>query len=423
MNAGTLKTDLMAQWIATSWLPHQTDQDRVTIRESISVLHNMIVERFDRTHALQGGYTFDGELPVDCPVIQPVHDYRETGEITNRTGAYVYRFKRAEDVVEVLVIGSYFTDEHHKVCVASVPSAFMPTWTEFSQLCQELSGALDPIPKVRVIGGRGESFKPDVDWENIILPAEIKAELMRDVESFFEKGIGIYQRLNLKPFRKLLLAGVPGTGKTMICSALARWALEREYLVIYISSADYSGAAFWKIEEALNVASKSGLPALILLEELDAYVTDEEEKALVLNVLDGTEGKANPLGTLLIGTTNYPEAIDERVLKRPGRLDRVFIIPETQDAEAAERMLRHYLGEYWQDAHRSVARDAVGYPGAFIREVAIYALTQMAYSDQETLSEDQLRRSFDRLLDQITAKDDFLTRQRNNGFGFVVAAK
>jgi hypothetical protein len=39
---------------------------------------------------------------------------------------------------------------------------------------------------------------------------------------------------------------------------------------------------------ALAVAANSNLPTLILLEELDAYL-HEEEKGLVLNGLDGSE--------------------------------------------------------------------------------------------------------------------------------------
>jgi SpoVK/Ycf46/Vps4 family AAA+-type ATPase len=255
-----------------------------------------------------------------------------------------------------------------------------------------------------------------------VLPEELKADLLSDVESFFTKGVNIYKRLNLKPFRKLLLAGIPGTGKTMLCMALAKWALEREYLVIYISSNDYAGAAFWKIEQALRISAASDLPAMILLEELDAYVSDDEDKALVLNVLDGAEARENERGTLLIATTNYPESIDERVLKRPGRLDRIFIVPEMRDRDSAEKMLRHYLGEYWREEHRALAKDLVGYPGAFIREVAIHAMTRMAFADQDALSFELLADSFDRLLDQITAKDDFLTSHRDNGFGFVETA-
>ncbi len=282
---------------------------------------------------------------------------------------------------------------------------------------------MEPIPKVRIIGGRSDSFEPTVEWDDIILPEDLKELLLRDVESFFSKGIAVYQRLKLKPFRKLLLAGVPGTGKTMLCSALAKWALDRDIVVIYVSSADYSGAAFWKIENALAIASDSKRPTLILLEELDAYLRDEDDKALVLNVLDGAEARENDAGTLLVATTNYPEAIDERVLKRPGRLDRVFIIPETRDRAGAEKMLRYYLGKLYRDEHAVMAKEMVGYPGAFIREVAISAITQMAFADEEELSLDLLQESFNRLLEQITAKDNFLLRARNNGFGFVVAAK
>ncbi|MBI5958036.1 MAG: ATP-binding protein, partial [Chloroflexi bacterium] len=381
--------------------------------------------RFDRDLVLEGGYTFAGYEPVDCPIVVRVNEYDDTGHLTRFTGGWTYHFTAAEtgETVDVLVIASYFTDQGHKVCLAAIPEAFLPTWNKFVNECTRLFSALEPLPKVRIIGGRSDSFEPNVAWDDIVLPANIKDTLLSDVQSFFDKGISIYQRLKLKPFRKLLLAGVPGTGKTMLCSALAKWAIERDYLVIYVSSADYSGAAFWKIEEALQIAADSKLPALILLEELDAFVREEEQKALVLNVLDGAEARENDFGTLLIATTNYPEAIDERILKRPGRLDRVFIIPETRDHESAEKMLRHYMGAMWQDEHRVVVKDLVGYPGAFIREVAIHAMTQAAYNDLDAVPLDLLLQSLEHLLDQITARDDFLSRHRNNGFGFVIMAK
>ena len=268
-----------------------------------------------------------------------------------------------------------------------------------------------------IIGGRAPSFIPTVEWDDVILPAKLKNELMQDVESFFSTGIEVYRRLKLKPFRKLLLAGVPGTGKTMLCSALARWSLGREYLVIYVSGADRSGSSFWKIEQALSIAARSKVPTLILLEELDAYL-HEEEKAMVLNVLDGAESAENEKGTLLIATTNYPEAIDERILKRPGRLDRIYIIPETREREDAERMLQQYLGTMWKEEHRTMAHELVGYPGAFIREVAVYALTQVAYEDLQELSLELLEQSFDRLQEQIEARDDFLTKRARVGFSF-----
>ena len=163
------------------------------------------------------------------------------------------------------------------------------------------------------------------------------------------------------------------------------------------------------------MAAFSAYPTLILLEELDAYL-HPHEKALVLNVLDGNESSMNDKGTLLIATTNYPEAIDERILKRPGRLDRIFIIPETRTQIDAEKMLRQYLGTMWQDEHKAMVPQLIGYPGAFIREVAVYALTQCAYDDLTVLTLEMLERSFHGLKEQLDARDDFLKTRGTTGF-------
>ncbi len=411
---------MIARWLETEWISKHSDQVWLTLSESTACIYEIALRRFDQSKVLPGDFTFTGYSPLPTADFVVINEYNNEGELTWHTGAYLYHFQSGAVQIEVLLVAAYYNDMRETVCLACIPESFLPTWTAFANECERLSNSYEPDSKVQIIGGRSDSFVPTVDWSDVILPDDLKHELMNDVESFFSKGIDIYKRLKLKPFRKLLLAGIPGTGKTMLCSALAKWALDKDFLVIYVSSADRYGAEFWKIESALATASRSKLPALILLEELDAYLHDEDDKALVLNVLDGAESRENDAGTLLIATTNYPEAIDERILKRPGRLDRVFIIPETRDLEGAEKMLRYYLGDLWQHEHRRVAAELVGYPGAFIREVAIYAMTQMAFAGLDELPLDFLEQSFNRLLDQITAKDDFLTKQHRNGFGFVV---
>ncbi len=423
-NASQLKLDVMGQWIETEWLPNHPDQDLVTLWIPSSCIDELVTQRFNPDFDLEGSYRYSGYSPVDCPVVTRVTTYTSEAQITHRTGAYLYHFAPTEngENVDVLVMGAHYTnDGWNLVCVAAVPRAFIPAWTAFSNECTRLASALMPTEKVVIIGGRTASFVPTTDWEEVILPPKLKEDLMDDVSSFFRKGIDIYKRLNLKPFRKLLLAGVPGTGKTMLCSALAKWAIEQGYLVIYVSSAyrnpnDHYGSTFGKIQHALAVATASSHPTLILLEELDAYL-HEEEKALVLNVLDGSESSMNDQGTLLIATTNYPEAIDERILKRPGRLDRIFIIPETRAHNDAEKMLKQYLGAMWKDEHTRLVPRLIGYPGAFIREVAVYALTQVAYDDLEDLPVELLEDSFKRLKDQIEARDDFLTTRRSATLG------
>ncbi len=411
----SLKIDIMAKWIETDWLPRRSEPDLITLWVVDSVVHDSVLSKYNPDFVLPDETRFAGVTPVDCPVIVRVSEHLHTGELAYRSGAFLYRFERGETVTEALVLASRYTDDGRMISLACLPKSFLPVWTAFTTECDRLLRAMNPEPKVMIIGGRTASFVPTTHWDEVILPLRLKADILHDVETFFTKGIDVYKRLNLKPFRKLLLAGVPGTGKTMLCSALAAWALERGYLVIYISSADQMGATFGKIQQALHVASYSQYPTLILLEELDAFLHDRE-KALVLNVLDGSESSINDRGTLLIATTNYPEAIDERVLKRPGRLDRIFIIPETRRREDAEKMLKQFLGTMWNDEHRALVPRLVGYPGAFIREVAIFALTQVAYEDLNALPLAVLEKSYNSLKEQIDVRDDFLTKRGGMSF-------
>lgn len=419
-----LKVDLLTRWVENAWIPNQPNPEALRIvwlqEEAI---HARALSRVEPDFDFGDGYCFTGYTPIECPVVSRAASFDTRGNLTYQTGSFLYHFHNptTQAATSVLVLATPYSDNGwYRLVMAVTPVDFLPIVAKFDSEIYRLAYAIEPSNEVVMVGGRSETFKPEFDWDDIVLPESLKNEIRDDVESFFSKGVEVYNRLNLKPFRKLLLAGVPGTGKTMICSALAKWALAQNYLVIYISSAnkqrdEESGANFGRIQHALSIASSSKIPTLILLEELDAYLNDKE-KALILNVLDGSEVTLNPLGTLLIGTTNYPEAIDERVLKRPGRLDRIFIVPETRREQDAEQMLKQYLGAVWKDEHRSIVPKLLGYPGAFIREVAVYALTQMAYDDLEALPLEVLERSVSGLKAQIDARDDFLKQRSQMGF-------
>lgn len=425
----SLKLEQMEAWIEAEWVSRHAEEKWITVSAPGNALADAsVVAKYDPQFVLPGDYRFTGYGSLECDLLARISALSYEGEITQRAGAFVYIFNHAAtgETVNVLLMVCPFRDqdEHswqwYIATLASVPEAFVPAWNAFANEFVRLNTALEPTEKVIIIGGRSDSFVPTVKWDEIVLPAKLKADILDDVNGFFNKGVEVYKRLNLKPFRKLLMAGVPGTGKTMLCSALATWAIEQGYVVIYISSAyknpnDQYGSTFAKIEHALRVAAYSAYPTLILLEELDAYL-HAEEKALVLNVLDGNESSMNSKGTLLVATTNYPEAIDERILKRPGRLDRIFIIPETRTQIDAEKMLRQYLGTMWRDEHRAMVKHLIGYPGAFIREVAVYALTQCAYDDLDVLSLEMLERSFYGLKEQLDARDDFLKQRATTGF-------
>jgi adenylate kinase len=411
----TIKLDVLYRWFETYWMPQFADTELITLMANEGCLNENVLQRLVNQYQLPNDFTFAGYQFRDCEDVIRVGRLNDDGLINQYSGAYQYTFVANGVEVQALLLSTFHNDDYPSVIsLVCIPRAFTQIWHAFSKECERLHFGLEPDDKVVIIGGKTASFVPTVKWDDVILPEKLKADIKHDMQSFFTKGIHVYKRLNLKPFRKLLLAGVPGTGKTMLCSALAKWALEQNYVVIYVSSADQEGATFGKIQDALRVASKAKHPALIIVEELDAYLSKEEEKALVLNVLDGSESTIADMGAMLLATTNYPEAIDERVLKRPGRLDRMFIIPETQDNIAAEKLLRQYLGDMWQESHMALVPQLVGYPGAFVREVAVYALTQVAFDDLPELSLALLLQSFEGLKAQIDMKDNFLAQQHQS---------
>ena len=341
----------------------------------------------------------------------------------HRTGALRFHFANEDGrTFEALVASNWISDQDvvmNMAVIASVAREHEAVWMRFAKECGRIGASAIPYQgKVYIIGGVENTFDTDVLWEDIYLPDTLKEDILHDIDSFFSKGVEIYQRLNIKPFRKLLFAGVPGTGKTMLCAAITHWGHQNGCFVIYVSGSNQHGAAFWKIHQALNMAASSAAPTIIIVEEFDAYL-DEDSKAQLLNVLDGSESPSNPYGTVLLATTNHPDQIDDRVLKRPGRLDRIFIIPEMNNEEDAERMLSKYLGKDWQPEHRSVVPDLVGKPGAFIREVALYALMTAAYKNLDVLPVEILRQSLDQLNNQIEAKDDFLTSHKRRSLGLM----
>lgn len=413
--------DRVCAWMTENHVAHQTTPHRFVTAHA-SCTHQTLLTYVKPNFDLGHGWHYVTYEDYPCDLVPSLYQYQDNAP-AHRTGALRYTFRHENgQEAHVLLVATLFHDADLNPVlrpVATMPEYLVLPWLAFEKECRRIdNSAIQYRGKVYVIGGQENSFDTAVQWDEIYLPDDLKSDIMNDVDAFFERGVSIYQRLNIKPFRKLLLAGVPGTGKTMICSALAHWALARDFFVVYVSGSNTYGARFWKIHQALEMAASSESRAIVIVEELDAYLQEEEAKAELLNVLDGLESPVNTLGTILIATTNHPEKIDDRVLKRPGRLDRVFIIPEMEDQNNAETMLRKYMGDMWQDSHKEIVPSLLGKPGAFIREVALYALTMAAYRNEANVPLELLQASLEKLQVQMDAKDDFLTAHKRGGFGF-----
>jgi hypothetical protein len=412
-----MQYERLVQWAESYWQELFPERDYITIWASTECGNKIAQEQVKAGRKLRGKSRYDGFEAVDCPAIVPISDYGSRGKkmvLTSSAGAYRFKFTDDDgEPFEVIYASSYINDNvQDMTAVALVPPHKLETWAAFEFVC-----ARAVRPRIRrrrdvyIIGGTDAFFDPTVDWQDVILAEDLKTKLHDDMEAFFDKGVEIYRQLKLPPFRKLLLAGIPGTGKTMLCAAMAKLAIKRGRVVVYVSGADRDGASFEKIQRALQAVTAARYPVLLIVEELDAYLQGDD-KARILNVLDGIESPNNPRGALLLATTNYPEAIDERISKRPGRLDRIFIIPPIQDEDQARRMLKHYMADQWTLDLDGVAAHLVNQPGAFVREVALHARMLAAHEHKTEVTLDMLDQSVQSLLRQVNSESDFLTQRR-----------
>lgn len=415
-----MQYERLVTWAADVWQERWPDRQYVTIWASTECSNHVARQQIKPGRKLRGKARYGGYEMLDCPAIVPISDYGSRGRSTTlmaSAGAFVFKFEpEDEEPFEVIYASSYFDDDvQDLMAVALLPEDRLATWAAFEYACARVVR-----PRIRrrrdvyIIGGTDAFFDPTVEWDDVILPDDLKRDLLEDMEAFFNQGVAIYRQLKLAPFRKLLLAGVPGTGKTMLCAAMAKLAIGSGRIVVYVSGSDRDGASFEKIQRALQAVTSARYPVLLIVEELDAYLHDDD-KARVLNVLDGVESPNNPQGALMLATTNYPEVIDERIAKRPGRLDRIFVIPTIEDEQHAELMLRHYMADQWRDEHVAVVDDLIGQPGAFVRESALHARMLAAHAHSTEVTLDFLRESVDSLLRQIRSSGDFLTRRQPIG--------
>jgi cell division protease FtsH len=190
---------------------------------------------------------------------------------------------------------------------------------------------------------RVEPASQNVTFQDVAGIEEAEHELVEVVD--FLKNPERYRRLGARIPRGVLLAGAPGTGKTLLARAVAG---EANVPFFSASASEFIeaivGIGASRVRDLFQQA-KAAAPAIIFIDELDAVGRsrgaagaigshDEREQTLnqILTEMDGFDSDAN---VIVLGATNRPEVLDPALL-RPGRFDRrVFVQPPDAPGRAA----------------------------------------------------------------------------------------
>jgi len=334
---------------------------------------------------------------------------RKWAELDFTDGAYAFHFDSPNGKFTAI----YFAWEHghdrKQRAIALLPFGRLQEWHRFQEKLSEMASAIKPSrKKAYIVGSNYEhDFKPTATLADVILPGDLKSEIVMSIDGFFSSGVKAYSELGVPAFRKYLLYGAPGNGKSLLCQAIAADQIAKKRVVVFVSASDNFGADFNKIQSALTIARRNRFAVLIIVEEIDSYVTNPAMRAQVLDLLDGFEAPANPAGSVLVMTTNHPEMLDESIL-RFGRVDQRWEIPNIQTAEEAQLLLQRYLGDlYESEDHAPVAKDMIGLPRVFARELAFASRMRAAQAGEIHLN-GHLRATFKAMKTQATRGDEFL---------------
>jgi cell division protease FtsH len=172
-----------------------------------------------------------------------------------------------------------------------------------------------------------------VNFEDVAGIDEVKAEISEVVD--FLKDPEKYRRVGARAPKGVLLAGAPGTGKTLLARATAG---EANVPFFSASASEFIemivGVGASRVRELFAEARKVA-PAIIFIDEIDTIGRsragaravgghDEREQTLnqILTEMDGFSGHE---GVVVLAATNRPDVLDAALL-RPGRFDRTIMV-------------------------------------------------------------------------------------------------
>ncbi|MDO5073511.1 MAG: ATP-dependent zinc metalloprotease FtsH [Neisseria animaloris] len=214
---------------------------------------------------------------------------------------------------------------------------------------------------------------------------EAKEEVQEIVD--YLRAPNRYQSLGGRVPRGILLAGSPGTGKTLLAKAIAG---EAQVPFFSISGSDFVemfvGVGASRVRDMFEQAKKNA-PCIIFIDEIDAVGrqrgaglgggNDEREQTLnqLLVEMDGFESNQT---VIVIAATNRPDVLDP-ALQRPGRFDRQVVVP-LPDIRGREQILKVHAKKVPLDESVdlvSLARGTPGFSGAdlanLVNEAALFA--------------------------------------------------
>lgn len=230
-------------------------------------------------------------------------------------------------------------------------------------------------------------FNRKLGWDDLILSDSIKTEIQMNLKNLIDYR-EIYKKNGLQVKRGLILAGEPGTGKTVLAKILCNTV---SWTFVWVTSKNLESPK--RVAQIVSLC-RDLAPAILFLEDIDLFGGSRESNnnpmmlGELLNQLDGVEENTD---IIVIGSTNNKEVLEKALVARPGRFDKVIDFPLPALKERIRMIKTFSNGLLGDDADyiEEVAKEAKKKTGAQIRELVnmavIFAVDEKSYDTDHKL--------------------------------------
>ncbi|WP_163327954.1 ATP-dependent zinc metalloprotease FtsH [Desulfurobacterium thermolithotrophum] len=261
--------------------------------------------------------------------------------------------------------------------------------------------------------------KPKVTFKDVAGIDEVKEEVSEIVD--FLKNPKKFQQLGGRIPKGVLLAGAPGTGKTLLAKAIAG---EANVPFLSVSGSEFVemfvGVGASRVRDLFEQAKRHA-PCIVFIDEIDAvgrkrgagFTGGHDEREQTLNqLLVEMDGFESSEGIIVIAATNRPDILDPALL-RPGRFDRQIHVP-LPDVRGRLEILKIHTKDkpLAEDVDLEViARSTPGFSGADLANIVNEAALIAARKNHGKITMEDFEEAKDKVTMGIERKSMVLSEE------------
>jgi len=320
------------------------DVDYENIVESKNVYENNLLQFCMRDFFEKNGYYAVQEISSEYSDFKGPQKSRvkcsQTEEFDVYTDATIFYYNPDKDARLVISL-TYDPHGHHTNYLIAYDEKSTHIWKDWNDFAKENN--FYKGKKIDAVCNFLEIDK-NISWDDIILPDAIRENIRKNIENTFSYG-DIFKKNEITLKRGVILAGSPGTGKTLICKILAK---TLNVSVIYVLPSHIH--CIPDISRVCDMAQELA-PSLLIMEDIDWLATNRNiagPNAMTVELMNKLDGIENFEGVVTLATTNMPEKVEEAIKNRPGRFDRVIQV-NGPDEVCIKKMLIRFTRNFILD--------------------------------------------------------------------------